>query len=66
METKTIIKLGVCGLVILSLFIFFGAALSVVDSAELGIKFHKWSTNEDKYGGVEGTCSGWVFCWPWS
>ena len=66
LETKTIIKLGVCGLVILSLFIFFGAALSVVDSAELGIKFHKWSTNEDKYGGVEGTCSGWVFCWPWS
>jgi len=33
---------------------------TVVDSGEIGIKFHKWSTNEKDYGGVEGTCKGWV------
>lgn len=35
--------------------------VNVVDSAEIGIKFHKWSTDNNKYGGVEGTCRGWVF-----
>lgn len=33
---------------------------TVVDSGEIGIKFHKWSINEADYGGVEGTCKGWV------
>jgi len=32
-----------------------------VDSGEVGIKFHKWATSESDYGGVEGTCRGWVF-----
>ena len=32
--------------------------------AEIGIKFHKWSANEQDYGGVEGTCKGWVFYNP--
>jgi len=36
----------------------------VVDSGEIGIKFHKWSSNEQDYGGVEGTCKGWVFYNP--
>lgn len=34
---------------------------SVVDSGEIGVKFHKWSSTEENYGGVEGTCHGWVF-----
>ncbi len=41
--------------------VILAKSCTVVDSAEIGIKFHKWSTSEDKYGGVEGTCRGWVF-----
>jgi regulator of protease activity HflC (stomatin/prohibitin superfamily) len=40
------------------------ASCRVVDSGEIGIKFHKWSSNEQDYGGVEGTCKGWVFYNP--
>ncbi|MBR0037730.1 MAG: prohibitin family protein [Bacteroidales bacterium] len=40
------------------------ASCTVVDSGEIGIKFHKWSSNEQDYGGVEGTCKGWVFYNP--
>ena len=47
-------------------FVIFGAfnCCTVVDSGEIGIKFHKWSANEQDYGGVEGTCKGWVFFNP--
>jgi regulator of protease activity HflC (stomatin/prohibitin superfamily) len=45
------------------LIIFF-ACCTVVDSGEVGIKFHKWSASEQDYGGVEGTCKGWVFYNP--
>ena len=31
---------------------------TIIDSAEIGIKFHKWSANKEKRGGVEGTCRG--------
>jgi regulator of protease activity HflC (stomatin/prohibitin superfamily) len=34
---------------------------TTVDSGDIGIKFHKWSTSSEDYGGVEGTCKGWVF-----
>jgi regulator of protease activity HflC (stomatin/prohibitin superfamily) len=37
---------------------------TIVDSGEVGIKFHKWSGDSDNYGGVDGTCSGWVFYNP--
>jgi regulator of protease activity HflC (stomatin/prohibitin superfamily) len=30
----------------------------------VGIEFHKWSATEQDYGGVEGTCKGWVFYNP--
>ena len=48
------------------IFVIIGMAAScrVVDSGEIGIKFHKWSSNEQDYGGVEGTCKGWVFYNP--
>lgn len=51
------------GSVLLLLIIFF-ACCKVVDSGEVGIKFHKWSASEQDYGGVEGTCKGWVFFNP--
>ena len=44
--------------------ITMAASCTVVDSGEIGIKFHKWSSNEQDYGGVEGTCKGWVFYNP--
>ena len=44
--------------------IIFTACCTVVDSGEVGIKFHKWSASEQDYGGVEGTCKGWVFYNP--
>ena len=39
---------------------------TVIDSGEIGIEFHKWSTSEENYGGVEGTCHGWVFYNPFT
>ena len=51
--------------VILSVTVIIGYAqpfrITVIDSAEIGIKFHKWAMSEDQKGGVEGTCKGWIF-----
>ena len=44
--------------------IVFMACCTVVDAGEVGVKFHKWSVTENEYGGVEGTCKGWVFYNP--
>ncbi len=49
--------------VILSIIVL-NASCTVIDSGEIGIKFHKWSVHEHDYGGVEGTCKGWVFYNP--
>lgn len=61
-------KLSVGCLLSIMCFIFvaitMAASCTVVDSGEIGIKFHKWSSNEQDYGGVEGTCKGWVFYNP--
>ena len=54
----------ITALVIVAFCIFMTASCRVVDSGEIGIKFHKWSSNEQDYGGVEGTCKGWVFYNP--
>lgn len=43
---------------------FVTSSCTVVDSGEIGIEFHKWSKSETDYGGVEGTCKGWVFYNP--
>lgn len=56
--------IGVVSL-ILVLIIFFSCC-TVVDAGEVGVKFHKWSANEQDYGGVEGTCKGWVFYNPFT
>ena len=34
---------------------------TLVESSEVGIKFHRWSADSEKYGGVDGTCHGLVF-----
>lgn len=54
---------SVAGTIIL-VVIIFACCCTVVDSGEVGIKFHKWSASEQDYGGVEGTCKGWVFYNP--
>ena len=51
-------------LFVAGLILCMNASCIVVDSGEIGIKFHKWSSNEQDYGGVEGTCKGWVFYNP--
>ena len=48
------------------LFAMSFTSCSTVDSGEIGIKFHKWSTNETSYGGVEGTVKGWVYYNPFT
>lgn len=55
--------IAMAGAALLLVIIFF-ACCTVVDSGEVGIKFHKWSASEQDYGGVEGTCKGWVFYNP--
>lgn len=54
--------LKITGIIAFILVIFYlqPYRLTVIDSAEIGIKFHKWSTNEHQKGGVEGTCKGWI------
>ena len=37
---------------------------TTIDSASVGIKFKKWSSNAALKGGVEGTCRGWVWYNP--
>lgn len=52
---------------IIALFMcLFVSSCTVVDSGEVGIRFKKWAASEENYGGVEGTCHGWVFYNPFS
>lgn len=37
---------------------------TTIDSGSVGIKFYKWSSQDDKRGGVIGTCKGWVWYNP--
>ena len=59
---------GKFGIIVFLLLIMFSvsmcASCTIIDSSEIGIKFHKWSVSEQDYGGIEGTCSGWVFYNP--
>ena len=53
------------------IFVLFSAMLmlsscTVVDSGEIGIKFHKWSGDSESYGGVEGTVRGVVWYNPFT
>lgn len=54
--------------VLISLFCVLAvlSSCTTVDSGEIGIKFHKFSSTSDTYGGVEGTVRGWVFYNPFT
>ena len=56
----TWILLAVTALVILVVT----SCCTTIDSASVGIKFKKWSSNASLKGGVEGTCRGWVWYNP--
>lgn len=59
-------KFGCISILVLLFLCFFPLSCSVVDSGEIGVKFHKWAATEENYGGVEGTCHGWVFYNPYT
>lgn len=53
------------------IFMLFSAMVmlsscTTVDSGEIGIRFHKFASSADAYGGVEGTVKGWVFFNPFT
>ena len=48
-------------IIVLAVIVFQPIGCTTIDSGDIGIKFHKWSASSDDYGGVEGTCKGWVF-----
>ena len=53
------------------IFMLFSAMMmlsscTTVDSGEIGIRFHKFSGDSDTYGGVEGTCRGFVWYNPFT
>ena len=45
---------------------FMFTSCTTVDSGEIGIRFHKFSSSSESYGGVEGTCKGWVWYNPFT
>jgi regulator of protease activity HflC (stomatin/prohibitin superfamily) len=45
---------------------FMFTSCTTVDSGEIGIKFKKIASDEASYGGVEGTCRGWVWYNPFT
>lgn len=49
---------------IFAVYILGKKCCTTIDSGSVGIKFYKWSSDEDKYGGVIGTCKGWVWYNP--
>ena len=61
MKQKTKFKLIVSAVIVVLVLLFQPIGCTTVDSGDIGIKFHKWSTSTENYGGVEGTCKGWVF-----
>ena len=60
------LKLIITGFIVLLVILCGTRCCTVIDSGEIGIEFHKWSTSEENYGGVEGTCHGWVFYNPFT
>ena len=49
---------------VFAIAIVAASSCTTVDSASVGIRFRKWSSNENLRGGVEGTCRGWVWYNP--
>ena len=62
---KTVAKASWISLSVTVAVIFVMASCcTTIDSASVGIKFKKWSSNAALRGGVEGTCRGWVWYNP--
>ena len=58
--TRKAIKYTVV-ILILGLFLYIQPfRITIIDSAEIGIRFHKWAVSDEQKGGVEGTCKGWI------
>lgn len=51
-------------LVIVLLVALACACCTTIDSGSVGIRFKKWSSDASQYGGVLGTCKGWVWFNP--
>ena len=51
---------------LLAAMMFMFTSCTTVDSGEIGIKFKKIASDEASYGGVEGTCRGWVWYNPFT
>ena len=51
---------------LLAAMMFMFTSCTTVDSGEIGIRFHKFSSSSESYGGVEGTCKGWVWYNPFT
>lgn len=62
--TGKAIKLAAIAALALIVFIIGKNCCTTIDSGSVGIKFYKWSSDSDKYGGVIGTCKGWVWYNP--
>jgi len=54
-------KLIIFIVAIILILAFQPIGCTTIDSGDIGIKFHKWSSSSESYGGVEGTCKGFVF-----
>lgn len=52
--------------VITAVLIFILCCFQTIDSASIGIRFYKWSSDPTKQGGVEGTCKGLVWYNPFT
>jgi len=53
-------------LLVIAFAAFAFTQCTTVDSAEIGIRFHKWSVSEERQGGVIGTVSGFVWFNPFT
>jgi len=60
------IRKGAVSAIVMTVVVIAGMATccTTIDSASVGIRFKKWSSNEELRGGVEGTCRGWVWFNP--
>lgn len=58
---KRLAKLTVGLLSVLSM-----SSCTTIDSGSIGIKFYKWAASEDRQGGVDGTCRGFVWYNPFT
>ncbi|MDR1584974.1 MAG: prohibitin family protein [Prevotellaceae bacterium] len=53
-------------LVLAALFLLTAVSCAKIDSGSVGIMFTKWSSDKAEYGGVVGTCKGFVWYNPFT